>query len=51
VLTGERPDTIARAWETRRGPVVEPPATPDSETLARIRATRAGAAELLDPIH
>jgi xylulokinase len=51
VLTGERPDTIARGWETRRGPVVEPPPTPDTETLARVRATRAAAAELLDPIH
>jgi len=49
VLTGERPDAIARGWETRRGPVVEPPASPDTETLARIRATRKGAAGLLDP--
>jgi xylulokinase len=51
VLTGERPDAIARGWATRSGPEIEPPATPDTETLARIRATRAAAAELLDPIH
>jgi xylulokinase len=49
VLTGEPPDAIARGWETRRGPVIDPPASPDTETLARIRAAREAAGALLDP--
>jgi xylulokinase len=49
LLTGEPPDEVARRWDTRRGHSVEPPATPDTETLARIRATRAAAGALLDP--
>ncbi len=49
LLTGERPDEIARRWDTRGGKAVEPPAQPDTETLARIRATRQAALGLLDP--
>jgi xylulokinase len=48
LLSGEPPDAIARRWDTRAGRLVEPPAQRDSETLERIRATRAAAAELLD---
>lgn len=48
LLSGEQPDAIARRWDTRRGHLVEPPAERDSETLARIRATREAAAALLD---
>jgi xylulokinase len=40
LLTGERPDAIARRWETRKGRSVA--AVPrDDEVLARIAATRA----------
>jgi xylulokinase len=49
VLTGEPAAEIARRWETRRGARVEPPASPDAETLARIRAVRDAALPLLDP--
>jgi len=49
VLAGESPDEIARRWNTRAGATVEPPAEPDTETLARIRATREAALSLLDP--
>jgi xylulokinase len=49
VLTGEPADEIARRWETRRGAVVEPPASPDLETLERIRSVREAALGLLDP--
>jgi xylulokinase len=49
VLTGEPPDAIARRWDARAGKAVEPPGEPDSETLARIRATREAALALLDP--
>jgi xylulokinase len=49
LLTGEEPDAIARRWDTRRGTAIDPPATPDTETLARIRATREAAGALLDP--
>ena len=49
VLTGEPADEIARRWDTRRGAVVEPPASPDVETLERIRGVRAAALALLDP--
>ena len=49
VLTGEGPGEVARRWDTRRGATVEPPAEPDVETLARIRATREAALGLLDP--
>jgi xylulokinase len=49
VLTGEPADEIARRWDTRRGAVVEPPAEPDLETLARIRGVREAALGLLDP--
>ena len=49
VLTGEPPEEIARRWDTRAGRLVEPPAEPDTETLARIRATREAALGLLDP--
>jgi xylulokinase len=48
-LTGEPPDEIARRWDTRRGITIDPPAEPDTEALARIRATRAAAISLLDP--
>jgi xylulokinase len=48
LLTGEAPDQVARRWGTRRGHLVQPPEAPDTETLARIRATRAAAAALLD---
>jgi xylulokinase len=48
-LSGEPPHAIARRWDTRRGKTVEPPAEADTETLARIRATREGALRLLDP--
>jgi xylulokinase len=49
VLTGEPPEEIARRWDTRAGRLVEPPAEPDTQTLARIRATREAALGLLDP--
>jgi xylulokinase len=49
VLTGEPADEIARRWETRRGATIEPPAEPDTETLARIRGVREAALGLLDP--
>ena len=49
VLTGEPADELARRWDTRRGAVVEPPASPDVETLERIRGVRAAALALLDP--
>jgi xylulokinase len=49
LVTGEAPDAIARRWDTRRGQAIEPPETPDTETLARIRATREAAGDLLDP--
>jgi xylulokinase len=49
LLTGEEPDAIARRWDTRRGHSLDPPASPDTETLARIRATREAAGDLLDP--
>ena len=49
VLTGEPPDEIARRWDARGGAVVEPPAEPDTETLARIRGVREAALGLLDP--
>jgi xylulokinase len=49
VLTGEPAAEIARRWDTRGGAVIEPPAEPDTETLARIRAVRAAALPLLDP--
>jgi xylulokinase len=49
VLTGEPAGEIARRWETRRGATVEPPASPDVETLARIRGVREAALGLLDP--
>jgi xylulokinase len=48
-LTGEGPAEVARRWNTRRGTTIEPPGEPDSETLARIRATREAAGALLDP--
>jgi len=48
-LTGEAPGDVARRWDTRQGRTVEPPAERDTETLARIRATREAALSLLDP--
>jgi xylulokinase len=48
-LSGEPPASVARRWDTRAGATVEPPAQPDTETLARIRATRDAARALLDP--
>jgi xylulokinase len=48
-LAGEPPDELARRWDTRSGVRVEPPAEPDTETLARVRAVREGAGALLDP--
>ena len=48
-LTGEAPDQPARRWDTRGGSGVDPPAERDTETLARIRATREAALSLLDP--
>jgi xylulokinase len=49
VLTGEPAGEITRRWDTRRGATVEPPASPDVETLARIRGVREAALGLLDP--
>jgi xylulokinase len=49
VLTGEDPAEVARRWDTRGGARVEPPAEPDTETLARIRGVRDAARALLDP--
>jgi xylulokinase len=49
VLTGEPAGEIARRWDTRRGATVEAPASPDVETLARIRGVREAALGLLDP--
>jgi xylulokinase len=49
VLTGENPAEVARRWDTRDGLTLAPPAEPDTETLARIRAVREGALGLLDP--
>jgi xylulokinase len=49
VLTGEPADEIARRWDTRRGAVVEPPASRDVETLERIRGVREAALGLLEP--
>jgi xylulokinase len=49
VLTGEPAGEIARRWDTRRGATVEAPASPDVETLARIRGVRQAALGLLDP--
>jgi xylulokinase len=49
VLTGEPAGEITRRWDTRRGATVEPPASPDVETLARIRGVREAAIGLLDP--
>jgi xylulokinase len=49
VLTGEPPDEIARRWDTRSGTAIDPPAEPDTETLARIRGVREAALGLLDP--
>src|ERR687894_1688538 len=46
MLSGEAPDEVARRWDTRAGVTVEPPAAPDGETLARIRATRDAALAL-----
>jgi xylulokinase len=39
-LSGERPDEVARRWGTSAGTEIEPPAEEDTQTLARIRATR-----------
>jgi xylulokinase len=50
-LAGEPPDEIARRWNTRRGISIEPPREPDTETLARIRATRQAAKGVLEPAH
>ena len=47
-LTGDPPQEIARRWDTRAGKTVEPPSEPDTETLARIRATREAALSLLE---
>ena len=47
-LTGDAPQEIARRWDTRAGKTVEPPSEPDTETLARIRATREAALSLLE---
>ena len=47
-LTGDAPREIARRWDTRAGKTVEPPSEPDTETLARIRATREAALSLLE---
>jgi xylulokinase len=49
VLTGEDPAEVARRWDTRGGLTLEPPAEPDTETLARIRGVRDAALGLLDP--
>jgi xylulokinase len=48
-LSGQDPAEVARRWDIRRGATVEPPAEPDTETLARIRAVRGAALQLLDP--
>jgi xylulokinase len=39
-LSGERPDAVARRWGTAGGIDVDPPDEEDTETLARIKATR-----------
>ena len=39
-LSGDPPEEVARAWNSRRGKIVDPPAERDIETLHRIRATR-----------
>jgi xylulokinase len=39
-LSGDPPEALARAWNSRRGQIVDPPAERDLETLHRIRATR-----------
>jgi xylulokinase len=47
-LSGEAPEEVARRWDTRAGITVDPPAERDTETLARIRATRDAALGLLE---
>jgi xylulokinase len=47
LLTGERPDAVARRWRTAEGPLLEPVAK-DTATLERIADTLRGAAGLLD---
>jgi xylulokinase len=47
-LSGEAPEEVARRWDTRAGITVEPPPERDTETLARIRATRDAALGLLE---
>lgn len=48
VLTGRGLREVAEHWDTRRGRIVEPPTTADGgDRLARIRAVRARAAEVL----
>jgi xylulokinase len=47
-LSGEAPEEVARRWGTRDGITVDPPAERDTETLERIRTTRAAALGLLD---
>jgi xylulokinase len=39
-ITDERPEEVARRWGTSAGIEIEPPAEEDTETLARIKATR-----------
>ena len=48
-LTGERPDEVSERWGTRAGPTIEPRGTGGGAALARLRATRDAAADLLDP--
>jgi xylulokinase len=47
-LSSEAPEEVARRWGTRSGVTVDPPAERDTETLDRIRTTRAAALGLLD---
>ena len=49
VVSGEPPEQIARRWDGRRGVTVDPPEEADSSTLARIRAVREAASDLLEP--
>jgi xylulokinase len=46
-LSGEAPEQIARRWDARRGTTVDPPDEADTHSLARIRAVREAAGDLL----
>jgi xylulokinase len=48
LLGEESPAEVARRWDARAGATLQPPAEPDTRTLARIRATREAARALLE---